>query len=59
MTFLPNLGPIQTLSTSNRCIYEIVGITSYGNQDCGAINSYGVYTKVSEYLDWMEDKVWN
>ncbi|KAL7039771.1 hypothetical protein ACKWTF_000108 [Chironomus riparius] len=50
-------GPLQIVSNSNKCVYIIVGITSFG-RSCGLKNSPGVYTKVSAYLDWIENKVW-
>lgn len=37
-------------------MHEIAGITSFGI-GCG-IGIPGVYTRVSAYLDWIEDIVW-
>lgn len=34
-------------------IKKIAGIVSYGSEDC---DTYGGYTRVSSYLDWIEDK---
>ncbi|CAG9808041.1 unnamed protein product [Chironomus riparius] len=51
-------GPLQIVSTKNKCVYIIIGITSFGNTFCGAEDSPGVYTRVSYYLDWIEQKVW-
>ncbi|XP_023312565.1 serine protease snake-like [Anoplophora glabripennis] len=48
-------GPLQV---SEGGAYFIVGITSFG-KPCGlSKNSPGIYTKVSSYLQWIEDQVW-
>ncbi|XP_034952297.1 serine protease snake-like [Chelonus insularis] len=49
-------GPIQTFDMDN-CLYQIVGITSFGKL-CIMTNTPGVYTRVSHYLDWIESIVW-
>lgn len=55
-------GPLQILKKdaygNYTCQMYIVGVTSFGPPVCGGRNSYGVYTKVSDYLDWIEQKVW-
>lgn len=50
-------GPLQVRSLDNFKLFYIVGITSFG-KGCGIINTPGVYTRVSSYVDWIEDIVW-
>uniref|UniRef100_A0AAG5CUX6 Peptidase S1 domain-containing protein n=1 Tax=Anopheles atroparvus TaxID=41427 RepID=A0AAG5CUX6_ANOAO len=50
-------GPLQTLTYQKSCTYHIVGITSVGGA-CGTRKSKAIYTKVSHYIDWIEDNVW-
>ena len=51
-------GPIQVFLGNDKCVFALIGITSYGNILCGFKDSPGIYTKVSSYLDWIEEKVW-
>lgn len=54
-------GPISLFETNRYnyiCVSHIIGVTSYGSQFCGSKNSPGIYTRVSSYLDWIEQKVW-
>ncbi|KAB0402785.1 hypothetical protein E2I00_005147 [Balaenoptera physalus] len=37
---------------SFRGTWFLVGLVSWG-EGCGRLNNYGVYTKVSRYLDWI------
>ncbi|XP_045478559.1 serine protease Hayan-like isoform X2 [Harmonia axyridis] len=49
-------GPLQVQNIANSSVYSIVGITSYG---IGCGSKYpGIYTRVSSYLDWIEEIVW-
>jgi secreted trypsin-like serine protease len=50
-------SPLQTFVSE--CTQSIFGIVSFGpNFGCGFQNIPGVYTKVSSYIDWIENKVW-
>lgn len=40
------------------CMYTIIGVTSFGNVNCGDLGMPGVYTRVFPYLDWIEEVVW-
>ncbi|CAH2049112.1 unnamed protein product, partial [Iphiclides podalirius] len=38
-------------------LYYIIGVTSFGI-GCARANTPGVYTRVSSYIDWIENVVW-
>ncbi|CAH1405885.1 unnamed protein product [Nezara viridula] len=46
-------GPLVT-GNAFSCIKTQIGITSYGNK-CGLPDSPGVYTRVSNYVPWIEE----
>lgn len=48
-------GPIQVLTPKYQCTYFVVGVTSFG-KGCGI--GFGVYSRVSQFLDWIEGEVW-
>nr|CAI5824215.1 unnamed protein product [Callosobruchus analis] len=48
-------GPLQ-VENGNSCSFSIVGVISYG-MGCGGVVP-GVYTRVSRYIDWIEQNVW-
>ncbi|XP_049785880.1 serine protease Hayan-like [Schistocerca cancellata] len=48
-------GPLQVIGERAPC--SIVGITSVGPKPCGG-SIPSVYTRVSNYLDWIEKHVW-
>ncbi|XP_060824318.1 trypsin-1-like isoform X3 [Bombus pascuorum] len=50
-------GPLQIPHPRNECLFQVLGITSFG-QGCAIVNTPGVYTRVSHYLNWIEDIVW-
>ncbi|XP_055384408.1 uncharacterized protein LOC129614047 [Condylostylus longicornis] len=51
-------GPLQIYHTNEYCMYQIIGITSFGIL-CGSPGVPGVYTRVFPYNDWIERIVWN
>uniref|UniRef100_A0A2K6F4J5 Vitamin K-dependent protein C n=1 Tax=Propithecus coquereli TaxID=379532 RepID=A0A2K6F4J5_PROCO len=42
--------------TSFRGTWFLVGLVSWG-EGCGLLHNYGVYTKVSRYLDWIHSHI--
>lgn len=49
-------GPLVILNQDYKCMYSIVGITSFGGH-CGSIIP-GVYTRVSNYIPWIVKTIW-
>lgn len=33
--------------------WQLVGVTSYGNAECGTANRPGIYAKITTYRDWL------
>ncbi|CAB3365097.1 Hypothetical predicted protein [Cloeon dipterum] len=50
-------GPLQFVRKDPYCMYSVVGVTSFG-KFCGYSNSPAVYTRVSNYISWIERIVW-
>ncbi|XP_044735551.1 serine protease snake-like [Chrysoperla carnea] len=48
-------GPLQIYAEDVKCMYYIIGITSYGKV-CD-LSGTGVYTRVSNYIPWIESIV--
>lgn len=44
-------GPL-VMFDQQRCPY-VVGLTSYGDNECGRQGAYGVYTRISAYAEWL------
>ncbi|KAE8573470.1 venom protease isoform X2 [Halyomorpha halys] len=49
-------GPLQIEHKSVYCMYSQIGVVSFG-KGC-ALTFPGVYTRVSNYLEWIESIVW-
>ncbi|XP_063907519.1 serine protease snake-like isoform X2 [Zophobas morio] len=50
-------GPLQIFHSGDniRCMYDIIGVTSFGR---GCAGGAGIYVRVSNYIKWIEDIVW-
>ncbi|XP_075221648.1 venom protease-like isoform X1 [Lycorma delicatula] len=49
-------GPLQIKLKEPYCMYSIIGVTSFGRK-CG-VQVPGVYTRVSNYVPWIESIIW-
>lgn len=50
-------GPIQIKNKNISCMYTVVGVTSFGRA-CGFVGEPGIYTRVANYVSWIENIVW-
>ncbi|KAG5671084.1 hypothetical protein PVAND_001298 [Polypedilum vanderplanki] len=53
-------GPLMKYATypnAQAPYYMLVGVVSFGPRNCGTKDVPGVYTKVSEYMDWISNNV--
>lgn len=50
-------GPLIVTKKGNHCKFFLIGITSFG-KSCGQENTLAVYTKVSEFIPWIEGTIW-
>ncbi|XP_065204412.1 kallikrein-15-like [Planococcus citri] len=51
-------GPLQKPVDKQVCMWNILGITSFGSAICGDMETPGAYTKVAFYLEWIKNIVW-
>ncbi|XP_046679147.1 serine protease snake-like [Homalodisca vitripennis] len=50
-------GPLQAALETPYCMYSLIGVTSLGGKPCGG-NRPSVFTRVSNYVSWIESIVW-
>jgi len=48
-------GPLGRFYSNGR--FAVAGIVSWGPEGCALVNSYGTYTKVSVYINWIKQYV--
>lgn len=53
-------GPLQSIDVGENgsSVFTQFGITSFGTGFCGDKDKPAVYTRVSEYIPWIERTVW-
>lgn len=52
------LGPVMKQVAKGRSSYWVLlGIVSYGSSPCGQENKPAVYTKVENFIEWIESKI--
>lgn len=56
-SFFLSLDFTQVTMVEPYCMYNIVGVTSFG-KFCGFASSYGVYTNVTSFVEFIERIVW-
>nr|CAD7580493.1 unnamed protein product [Timema californicum] len=52
----PLMGKRESPTTSQEQTYQL-GIVSFGSIPCGSNKAPSVFTRVSEYLDWILDNI--
>ncbi|XP_033149802.1 spaetzle-processing enzyme [Drosophila busckii] len=51
-------GPLMVPThEGNQEIFFVVGVTSYGPEPCGLLGWPGVYTRVTHFVDWIQQKL--
>lgn len=51
-------GPIMAIDTSTRTAYwYLAGVVSFGPSPCGLEGWPGVYTRMGNYVEWIESKL--
>lgn len=50
-------GPLMHTFKNDSGQWYIEGVVSFGNQRCGSEGWPGVYTRVSDYLGWINENV--
>ncbi|KAM7363381.1 venom protease-like [Cochliomyia hominivorax] len=51
-------GPLFVDHPDYKCMFLVLGITSFSHGGCGNVGHPAVYTRIQLYLDWIEKIVW-
>ncbi|XP_037826294.1 LOW QUALITY PROTEIN: serine protease snake-like [Lucilia sericata] len=51
-------GPLFVDHPDYKCLFLVLGITSFSHGGCGNVGHPAVYTRIQLYLDWIEQIVW-
>lgn len=60
LIFLCSGGPLMRFHLGGTPHYYLAGVVSYGfpvGQDCGTESLPSIYTRTSEFIDWIESNV--
>ena len=50
-------GPLVCQDTNGRFILH--GVVSFGSTSCNTADSYTVFTRVTEYVEWIKQSLWS
>ncbi|GJQ74215.1 CLIPB9 [Trypoxylus dichotomus] len=50
-------GPLMSASSSDNSQYYVEGVVSYGATRCGTEGTPAIYTRVADFLDWIQQNV--
>lgn len=51
-------GPLLITKEDNNCVFYLVGVTSFG-KFCGGVGTPAIYTRVSDFIPWIEQNIWH
>ncbi|KAI8124474.1 Serine protease snake [Lucilia cuprina] len=51
-------GPLFVDHPDYKCLFLVLGVTSFSEAGCGNVGYPAVYTRIQLYMDWIEKIVW-